>query len=130
MDNWIAQPLNGVHNIKFGMDRKDVRKLFCNEAHEFKKSKFSKNTTDDFGIFHVYYDKNDKCEAVEIFNDVNVSIDGRIVFPIEVISAKEVVGDFEEVDGSYISKKSSIGIYAPSGKMESILFGIKGYYDD
>lgn len=40
-------PLAEVNGVKFGMKRCDVRKIFGN-ATEFKKSKFSKTTTDDF----------------------------------------------------------------------------------
>jgi hypothetical protein len=36
--------------------------------------------------------------------------------------------DFEEDDCGFISKNKSIGVYAPNGRMESILFGCVGYY--
>ena len=42
---------------------------------------------------------------------------------------KKQVNDLEEDTGSYISKKLSIGIYAPGGTPESILFGEVGYYE-
>ena len=40
-----------------------------------------------------------------------------------------IVFDLKEDYGSYISKKLSIGIYAPEGEPESILFGETGYYE-
>ena len=48
-----ATPLVEVNGVKFGMKRCDVRKIFGN-ATEFKKSKFSKTITDDFGFCHVF----------------------------------------------------------------------------
>lgn len=130
MENWIAKPLIEVNGIKFGMERKEVRKRFSGNVREFKKTKFSQNTTDDFGICHVYYDENDKCKAIEVFDNVMVSIDGKVIFPININVLKTMISDIFEEDGSFISKQKSIGIYSPDGKMESILFGIKGYYDE
>ena len=85
MDNWIVIPMKKVNDIEFGMERSEVRKKFTIPAKEFKKSKFSKRTTDDFGSCHVYYDKNDKCEAVEIFDDVMVYINDKKIFPTTVV---------------------------------------------
>lgn len=123
-----ANPLKEVCGVKFGMKREVVRKLL-GTSKEFKKSKISKNTTDDFGYCHVFYNINDEFEAIEIFEESEVSIDGTVVFPASIETAKNVLGEFLEEDGSYINKSKSIGIYAPSGKMESILFGNTGYYE-
>jgi hypothetical protein len=41
----------------------------------------------------------------------------------------ELLPDLEEDDIGPISYKKSIGIYAPDEEMESILFGVEGYYD-
>lgn len=129
MLNWNVEPLNDVNGIKFGMDRTTVRKVIASEVTAFKKTKFSKTTTDDFGFCHVFYDIDDKCEAVEIFDDVTVTVHGTLVFPTSMAAVKTVFTDIEEDSDGCISKKDSIGIYAPSGKMESILFGDKGYYE-
>ena len=99
-------------------------------AREFKKSKYSKRTTDDFGSCHVYYDGNDKCEAVEIFDEVAVYVDDKKIFPVTVEEVKKVIPDLVEEEDSYISEKLSIGIYAPGEKMESILIGCEGYYGE
>ena len=53
-------PLQEVNGVKFGMHRNEVRAIL-GEAREFKKSKFSKNTTDDFGYCHVFYDTDNQC---------------------------------------------------------------------
>ena len=128
MDKIIVKPLIEVGGVKFGMKRADVRKIF-GEATEFKKSKFSKNTTDDFGFCHVFYNVNDECEAVEIFDNTEVAIDGQVVFPTSIDNAKKVLKNLVKDEDGYTDKEKSVGIYVLSGKMESILFGEMGYYD-
>ena len=46
----------------------------------------------------------------------------------KVENAKHLIEDLKEGYGSYISKSKSIGIFAPTGEIESILFEIKDYY--
>ena len=130
MDNWIVIPMEKVNDIEFGMERSEVRKKFAVPVREFKKSKFSKRTTDDFGSCHVYYDENDKCEAVEIFDEVAVYAYDKKIFPVTVEEVKKIIPDLVEEEDSYISENLSIGIYAPGDKMESILIGCKGYYGE
>lgn len=129
MAKWTATPLVGINGVKFGMPRSEVRTVLGGKYKEFKKSKFSKNTTDDFGTCHVFYSPDDKCEAVEVFSECEVLVDGKLLFPLDIPSVKKQVDDLEEDTGSYISKKLSIGIYAPGGTPESILFGEAGYYE-
>lgn len=129
MHKWTAVPLKEVNGVKFGMPRSEVRMILGGKYNEFKKSKFSKNTADDFGICHVFYTPDDKCEAVEVFDNCEVSVNGTILFPLDILSLKKVIDDLDEDSGSYISKKLSIGIYAPEDKPESILFGGSGYFD-
>lgn len=128
MDKIIAKPLVEVGGVKFGMKRADVRKIL-GEATEFKKSKFSKNTTDDFGFCHVFYNTNDECEAIEIFDDIEVTVEGQVVFPTSIDSAKKVLKNLIKDEVGYTDKEQSVGIYAPSSRMESILFGEAGYYE-
>ncbi len=128
MLKWIVEPLKSVNGIKFGMSRKDVRDIIGQSYFEFRKTKFSKNTSDNFGICHVFYNIQDEFEAIEIFDEVGVVIKGKQIFPADIAVLSELSGDFIKEDDFYMSKSKSIGIYAPSGKMESILFGIKDYY--
>lgn len=123
-----AIPLSEVKGVKFGMKRNEVRNLF-GEAKEFKKTKFSKNSSDDFGFCHVYYNVYDECEAIEIFDECEVLINGKVVFPYESDTLRSMITDIEEDDNGFISKKLSIGVYSPNKKMESILFGCAGYYE-
>lgn len=122
-------PMESVNEVRFGMKRKDVRDLLGN-AREFIKFEGNTTTTDDFGFCHVFYDREDKCEAIEIFEESEVFINGNLVFPTDFATAKSIVKSLDEDDEGLISFEDSIGIYAPDGKMESILIGKKGYYDE
>lgn len=128
MDKVNAVPLREVAGVKFGMKRLEVRNVL-GDAKEFKKSKFSKTLTDDFGFCHVFYNSDDECEAIEVFQEVQVMINDILVFPTTLDEAKKILGELTQDNGSYISEKDSVGIYAPSGNMESILFGVAGYYE-
>ena len=122
-------PTSKVGKVEFGMNREEVRALL-GEATEFYKFEDDSNTTDDFGFCHVFYNQDNKCEAVEIFNDAEVFCNDILIFPTDFITAKKAISDFEEDDEGLISHSQSIGIYAPDGEMESILFGKTGYYDE
>ena len=122
-------PTVSVNNIKFGMNRESVRSLLGN-AEEFYKTAYDTNAADDFGFCHVFYYDNDQCEAIEIFNEAEVYINGTLLFPVDLDTAKTIIEDFELDDDGLISYSKSIGIYAPDGEMESILFGKEGYYDE
>lgn len=120
-------PTESVNGIAFGSEREIVRKEF-GEYTEFKKSPFSKNTTDDFGDFHVYYDADNHFVAIEIFG-AEVRIDGLKFFPASLNELSAKISDLaSEEKGCWESKSRSIGIYAPRRKVEAVLFGKTGYY--
>ena len=120
-----------VNGIPFGSERAAVRAALGSKFEEFKKRKFSKNTTDDFGSCHVFYSPDDCFDAIEIFPEVTISVDSNII-PLACSSLITWVKglDSEAVEDSdgIVSKKFSIGVYAPNQVFESILFGKQGYY--
>lgn len=124
MNKHHVVPLEEVDGLKFGADRSEVRIKF-GEYTEFKKTPLSSNTTDDFGFCHVYYDENNKMEAVEFF-DADVYIGEIKVYPVPESSFRQL---FDDLDDDMISVSKSIGIYYPDDEPEAILFGIKGYYE-
>ena len=124
-----AVPTVSVNGVAFGMSREKVRSLL-GTATEFYKGKDAVNTTDNFKFCHVAYDENNKCEAIEIFYESEVYVNGSLIFPTDFETAKKVIKDLEEDDDGLISISKSIGIYAPCGDMESIVFGKEGYYSD
>ena len=62
-------------------------------------------------------------------NDVEVYIGENLLFPTTYTVAKSVKKSLEQNEEEMLSVDKSIGIYAPDGAMESILFGEKGYYE-
>lgn len=129
MKKITAQPLVGFDNVTFGMERKKVRELLTGFKRGFQKSPLFSQETDDFGYCHVYYDTNDKCEAVEFFTEVEIQINGQKVSPGKVEIIKKIIPDLiEEEDGFWISKSYSVGITAPEGTIETILLGCTNYY--
>ena len=62
-------------------------------------------------------------------NDVEVYIGENLLFPTTYTAAKSVKKSLEQNEEEMLSVDKSIGIYAPDGEMESILFGEKGYYE-
>ena len=124
-----AVPTVSVNGVTFGMSREKVRSLLGTAA-EFYKGKDAVNTTDNFKFCHVAYDENNKCEAIKIFDESEVYVNGSLIFPTDFETAKKVIEDLEEDDDGLISISKSIGIYAPCDDMESIVFGKEGYYSD
>ena len=129
MRQLTANPLTSVGPIKLGAAREAVRAAAGPGFEEFRKSPSSENTTDDYGSFHVYYDENDACAAVEVFPEIEVAVDGEVVFPTSLDRAIAAIPSLERDDDGLLSTEKSVGIYAPNGEMESILFGVQGYYD-
>ena len=129
MHQLTANPLTSVGPIKLGATREAVREAAGPEFEEFRKSPSSDNTTDDYGSFDVYYDESNTCVAVEVFPEIEVLVDGEVVFPTTLDKAAAVIPSLARDDDGLISTEQSIGVYAPYGEMESILFGVRGHYD-
>lgn len=123
--------VESVNGIPFGADRAAVRTALGNNFKEFKKSKFSKNTTDDFGSCHIFYSVDDTLEAIEIFSGATICVNNKVISlecPELIEWVKSLDPEAEEDSDGIVSKKLSIGIYAPYQEFESILFGKKEYY--
>lgn len=121
--------LKSVNSVEFGSEREKVREFF-GEFNEFAKTDFNENTSDDFGFAHVFYDKHNCFEAIEIFGEAEVKINGQTVFPQNIQTAQKIIENLN-ADGNeyYTSVNKSVGIYAPDGQIESILFAGKNYYN-
>ena len=133
MRSYRIELLSRVGEIRFGMSREDVRNAL-GEFKEFKKNQFSKNATDDFKICHVYYDLQDKVEAIEFFQgmDVKLALNSIGVFEHgynELIKyVKEMDAAIEIKADGFVSKKG-ISVYAPSGETETVLLTSEKYWD-
>jgi hypothetical protein len=128
---YLIKPLEGFKDLSFGDSREKTRALFGSFS-EFRKTKFSKNTTDDFGGFHVYYNADDKVEAVEFFNG-EVNLGETILFPATKKYLADTLKKLETstnlVDDTVVSSPLGISAYAPSDTVEAILIHSKSYFD-
>lgn len=129
MEKWELIPNVSVGKIRFGMTRDELHNLFEAKYTEFKKSKFSKNTTDDYGSFHVFYTPDNLVEAVEFFEDAELELDGQVIFPINIEDIEGAIPGIEKEGSSFTHIEKSIGIKAEANQAESILVGAKGYYE-
>jgi hypothetical protein len=120
--------LESIGCIKFGMDRDEVHRLLGAECVEFKKNKFSKNTSDDYKKFHIFYTPDNKVDALEFFDDVEIIMEGKVIFPIHSAEIEKLIPHIEKEGNYYTQAGKSIGIEVNSGKAESILVGAKGYF--
>lgn len=128
MDRWELKPLVSIGAIKFGMSREELRNLLGNKYTEFRKTKYSKNTTDDYGRFHVFYTEENKVEAVEIFDGIEVLLNNEVIFPVAASEIERKIPGIEKSGDEYTHVDMSIGIATEDAKTESILLGEKDYY--
>ena len=128
MERWELKPLESVGSIMFGMDRKEARKRLGDQFTEFRKTRWSKNTTDDYGRFHVFYTPDDRVEAVEFHKGVEIVLNGQTVFPIKTKEIEKVLPDIEKDDVGYISVKNSIAYQTNPVDAECFLAAGAGYY--
>lgn len=130
-------PYESIGPFQFMMPRKEVRNKVESTPREFKKSKFSKNTTDAFEGFHAFYTQDDKLEAIEFFNnDVGVLLNDDNLFDYKLSDLKKMLADndpdMKVEDGGFISFKYGVAVSnasSPTDEIESILTFRKGYYD-
>lgn len=125
---FIFKPNKSVGRVEFGMSRDEVRCILPGFKKEFKKSFFSKTTTDEFECCHVYYDDKGKCIAIELFNTNQLIYAENNLFMLKFDELKNLFPDIIEEYGSYCSKKYSIGVGFEENGVESILVGCKDYY--
>ena len=125
---WNLNPCKDINGILFGTDREEVRNILGENYSEYRKTEFSDNTTDDYGDFQVFYDENNKMEAIEIFEGIELHKDDKLIFPAVVEDVLEVFSDGEYDEDEFTSVKYSIGAEVEDGELVSILVGCEGYY--
>ena len=128
MERWELKPLESVGNIVFGMDRSEARKRLGDQFTEFRKTKWSKNTTDDYGRFHVFYTPDDRVEAVEFFEGVEIVLNGQTVFPIRTKEIEKVLPGIEKDDVGFTSVENAIAYQTNPVDAECIFVAGAGYF--
>lgn len=121
-------PYNKVGNIAFNEKRSLVRTDYPN-FREFKKAPISKNTTDAYPGFHVFYDSHNEVEAVELFRGESLVLNGVNLFSL---SKAEFINKFPgcvDEDGSLNCAKEGFMVSFAHGEVDGILVYRKGYWD-
>lgn len=131
INKYNVEPNTGFDNIRFSESRRDIRAKI-GDFKEFKKSRLSKNTTDDFGNYHAFYNQENTLEAVEFFEG-EVYLNDKMLFPNTSEGLLAILTDIDRqayrTEDSVVSKKFGISAYAPDGKLETLLIHRPGYFD-
>ncbi len=125
---WNLNPCKDVNGIKFGTDREEVRRILGENYKEYRKTEYDDETTDDYGDFHVFYDEDNKMEAIEIFEGIELQMGDAVLFPAMVEDIADLFEDAEYDEDEFTSEGSSIGAEIEDGELVSILVGCEGYY--
>lgn len=125
-------PNIGAGQIKLDSARDEIRKTL-GAFKEFKKTKFSKNTTDDFSFCHIYYNEQNKVDAIEFFDSTEFLFKETNLFQLSFKKLKSFLKtnsfDFIEDDTGIRSDIIGLSVYSPDKeKIETILVYKKGYY--
>lgn len=132
----------GVNSIEFEMSREAVRNSLLNyEYRTFRRNSYSESPSDGYeeiGV-NVYYDSNDKVEALEFSEPACVVFNGIDIFSLP---ASEVYALIKKIDqdvmideDGLISFKLGVGVYEPLYEekymhpIESFIVFKQGYYD-
>ena len=121
-------PTKSVNGIEFGTSRAIAEASFGQPAKTFKKTKWSKSTTADYGDFHVYYDIDGAFEAVEIFDAEVVLPSGTLSIPANEDTVRKTIQSLKADEYGLTSTAESVGASLENGMVITILFGKTGYY--
>ena len=131
MKTFRVEAVKSVDNVAFGATRKEVRTHLGDEYREMRKSKYSKNTMDAYDICHAYYTPENTLEAIEIFPEATVIFNGQPI-PTEYEAAvqwlKSLTSDVQIDEDGAMSVKLGLSLYAPDGKIESIMVADDKYF--
>ncbi len=123
-------PYESIGSIRIGTSRDVVRKNNT-DFHEFKKNRFSKNSSDDYGAYHVFYTSSNCVEAVEIFKDIEIIINGINLSLLSLDGLISCLSDAQMTKESDFINFPTYGLSVSlqSGAIESYLIYSRGYWD-
>ncbi|MER9683883.1 hypothetical protein NKJ23_32235 [Mesorhizobium sp. M0184] len=118
-------PLQGVGNIRFGMNPDEVRRHFGAAFISFKRTPNSQFPCDYFeslGTFF-YYSADGKLEAIEFSGPADPSLNGVKILTLQFDTAKELLESLDErtsveVD-TIISPRLGVSVYSSIAKEDT-----------
>lgn len=139
-------PFQSVGYMKFGASAKVIRSMFDFPLTSFVKGPASDMPTPvdafDEGGIHIYYDKLNRCDAIEFFSPASLTFQGKLLIdqPYKEISKWLVSMDTNIVynDSGLEARSLGIGLYAPNFDenerpdelVESVIVVSEGYWSD
>jgi len=121
-------PYKKVGNIAFDEKRSLVRTDYPN-FREFKKTPISKNTTDGYPGFHVFYDANNEVEAVEFFRGDSLMLNGVNLFGLSKVEFIDKFPGCVDEDGSLNCVKEGFMVSFAHNVVDGILVYRRSYWD-
>lgn len=138
--SFIVIPKTSVGPVVFGQNREQVRVAAKSPVTPFWKTPESTVQTDAFDElgFHVYYDENDRCVAVEMWEESDPVLDDVHFFSMTPKMASSWLSQMDpnmtSDSVSATSNKICISIYSDAGinseneKLDSVIVFVDGYY--
>ena len=129
-NTFVVEILKGFNGILFGDSRDNVRKKIGGKYTEYKRNEFSINSIDDYDLFTISYDADNKFECIE-FVSGKVYLNNIQIFPGSLKKASEVIRNLKYDGYGYSSEEESVGITTSeddNNMIETILFACEGYY--
>ena len=125
---FIIEPFKRVGHVVFGAEREIVRREM-GTYKEFRKSRFSKNTTDAFGGCHVYYDQENHVEAVELFRGETPIYKNKNLFLFTPEQIARLIADEKMTRTEYSVSFPTYGIDLglAGGEIDSVFIHTKEY---
>lgn len=141
--DYSVKPREGLGPLHFGMPRREVRQVLGAGWEEFLKSPFDDVPTDawdELGL-HVYYDGEDRLEAVETFRPARPTWQGEDLLSVSYRRLRHLLrqGDRRlevEAGEGLTSYRLGVGAHAPDGEdepeapVEGVIVFRRGYYED
>jgi hypothetical protein len=127
--NFEIIPYKGVGPIRFSMNRNQVSQALNTKPKKFKKTPSSIADAFDFIGVHVFYDKLNKCEYIELSGGSGVTFKGQKLFKKGVNFLKSLSKKIKaDEKNSLIFEDLGISITYSGNKIKSIGVFKKGYY--
>lgn len=125
---FFIEPFKRVGHISFGSDRESVRKEM-GEYKEFRKSRFSRNSTDAFGGCHVYYGQDNHVEAVELFRGETPIYKHKNLFMFTPDQIVMLFADEKVIrsDSTVSFPSYGVDLSIADGQIDSVFIHVKDY---